>query len=222
MPDTSRALILFCRYPYFGPVKTRLAHSIGEQEARDLYAAFVRDMLEWARATPIFDLRIALDDQQFVEAFSVEFVVEPERIFLQGIGNLGARFTHCFQVAFTLGYERVALAASDAPELAPEDVYSALDALDAYDAVFNPAPDGGWSLLALKEMLDIFDGVSWSTSVVLGQMMELARRRGWDVCLLDDVADVDDQESLNSFQERLMHSRELQHRLPYTTRQLLG
>jgi rSAM/selenodomain-associated transferase 1 len=221
MPDSSRALILFCRYPYSGPVKTRLAHSIGEQGARDLYAAFLADILDWARVSPNFDLLIALDDQQFVKAFSVGFSIDPGRIFIQEIGDLGARFIHCYQVAFSQGYERAAIAASDAPELAPEDVHSALDALDAYDAAFSPAPDGGWSLLALKEVLDIFDGISWSTSVVLRQMLELARREEWKVLLLDYVADVDDQDSLHSFRERLAHSVNLQKRLPNTARQLL-
>jgi glycosyltransferase A (GT-A) superfamily protein (DUF2064 family) len=182
----------------------------------------VADVLAWASVSPSYDLQIALDGQQYVEAFSAEFSIDPERIFIQEIGDLGTRFMQCFQVAFSQGYECVALAASDAPELAPVDVHSALEALNAFDAVFNPAPDGGWSLLAMKEKLDIFDGVTWSTSAVLGQMMELARRGGWEVGLLNFVADVDDQDSLDSFRERLMRSVDLQKRLPRTTRQLLG
>lgn len=222
MYAASRALTLFCRYPYSGPVKTRLARSIGEQEARELYAAFLQDITQWANDSQSYDLLIALDDEYYFEAFSREYGIHIERIFSQGTGDLGARFVRSFEETFDRGYERAALAASDAPELTPEDVNTAFDSLDTFDVVFNPAPDGGWSLLALKELHDVFSGVTWSTSTVLSEMMELTKIRSWDVCLLDYVADVDDKESLDTFRERLVNSPDLRRRLPHTARQLLG
>ena len=222
MPSSDRALVLFCRHPYGGPVKTRLARAIGADGAAELYAAFLRDTLTWASAPQPFDLLIALADGRHRDGFAENFSVHPESIFAQDGNDLGARISHSFEAAFARDYRRVAVAASDAPELTAEDVQAALAALDEYNIVLIPASDGGWSLMALGQLVDVFSGVTWSTSLVLDQTLDLARGGYWSVALLRTVADIDDVEALEAFRARLSESPELCRRLPRTTYQLFG
>jgi rSAM/selenodomain-associated transferase 1 len=221
MPSSDWALILCCRYPYSGGVKTRLAKAVGANGAAELYAAFLRDTLAWASAPQSFDLLVSLADGCHSSRFSEDFSIHLDRIFAQNGNDLGARLSQSFEEAFRRQYERVALAVSDAPELCLEDVQAALATLDQYDVVVAPAPDGGWSLMALRRHVDVFSGVTWSTSVVLSQTLDLARASNWRVSLLRPVADIDEVEDLEAFSARLAESPELRQRLPHTARQLL-
>jgi len=222
MPFPGQALVLFCRYPYGEPVKTRLARVVGAAGAVELYAAFLRDTLAWASGPQSFDLLISLADGRYRDAFAENFGIQPEGIFAQDGNDLGARISHGFQVAFARGYRRVAVAASDAPELSPEDVLAALAALDEYDIALIPAPDGGWSLMSLRQLVDVFSDVTWSTSVVLSQTLALARAGNWNVSLLHPIADIDDVEALEALRVRLSDSPELCRRLAHTAHQLFG
>ena len=219
-PSSDWALVLCCRYPYSACVKTRLAQALGASGAAELYAAFLRDTLAWASAPQPFDLLVSLADGHHCKLFSEDFSIQPDRIFAQDGNDLGARLSYSFEEAFKRHYQRVALAVSDAPELCLEDVQAALVALDEYDVVLAPAPDGGWSLMALRQLVDVFSSVTWSTSVVLSQTLDLARASNRRVSLLRSVADIDEVEDLEAFCARLAESPELRHRLPHTTRRL--
>jgi rSAM/selenodomain-associated transferase 1 len=221
MPSSDWALILCCRYPHSGGVKTRLAKSVGANGAAELYAAFLRDTLAWASAPQPFDLLVSLADGRHCGRFSEDFGIQPDTIFAQSGNDLGARFRFSFEEVFKRNYQRVALAASDAPELCLADVQAALNALEEYDVVLAPAPDGGWSLMALRRLVDVFSGVTWSTSVVLNQTLDLARASNKRVFLLRPVADIDEVEDLEAFCTRLAESPELRQRLPHTARRLL-
>ena len=222
MPRSDQSLILFCRYPYGGPVKTRLAQAIGADGTAELYAAILRDTLGWAGVQQPFDLLISLADGYYRDAFSETFGTHPDHVFAQKGNGFGARLVHSFGTAFARGYRRVAVASSDAPELCLEDVFDALAALHEHDIAVVPAPDGGWSLMALRQPVDVFSGVTWSTSVVLKQTMDLAQAGNWRVSLLRPVADIDDVDDLETFRARVFESPELRRRLPHTTRWLSG
>ena len=47
---TSSAIVVFARAPQPGKVKTRLAHGLGEENAKRLYVAMLRDTLHHAQA----------------------------------------------------------------------------------------------------------------------------------------------------------------------------
>ena len=56
MPDT--ALVVMARYPQVGTTKTRLARTIGDEEAVRLYQAFLTDLAH-KFAGPAYDLHWA-------------------------------------------------------------------------------------------------------------------------------------------------------------------
>lgn len=216
------ALIVMCRYPRGGLIKTRLAKTIGETRTIDLCTAFLQDIFLWADDSDEFDLLISLADGRHRVAFSEDFGIPLENIYTQPKGDLGDRLLSSLEMAFKDGFHRAAVAVSDAPELSHDEVVAAFNGLDDHDISIIPAPDGGYSLLALKERIDLFHGVTWSTSVVLGETLEIAKAGNWRVSLLPPVADIDQADDLENFRRLLKRSSELRTRLPNTTRQLLG
>jgi glycosyltransferase A (GT-A) superfamily protein (DUF2064 family) len=63
---------------------------------------------------------------------------------------------------------------------------------DHTDAVFGPAEDGGYYLVGLRRSVPaVFQGITWSTPVVLAQTLRAAAAAGLRVHLLPPWYDVD-------------------------------
>jgi rSAM/selenodomain-associated transferase 1 len=216
------ALIFVCRYPGGGSIKTRLAKAIGEKRAINLYTAFLKDVFLWAEGSDEFDLLISLADGRHRAAFSEDFGIPLDMIYPQPQGDFGDRLFSSLKVAFERGYQQAAVAASDAPELSHDRVVAAFNGLDDHDISIIPAPDGGYSLLALKARIDLFHGVTWSTPLVLDETLKIARAGKWRVALLPPVADIDQADDLERLRGLLTRSAELRLHLPNTTSHLLG
>ena len=58
---------------------------------------------------------------------------------------------------------------TDAPKLGQVTVKRAFQMLGNTPAVFQPTYDGGYALVGLSAMLDVFTGISWSTPKVMKQ-----------------------------------------------------
>ncbi len=187
---------LFVKYPEPGQVKTRLAGSIGDELAAELYAAFLSDLS--ARFRDINARRILAytpndeRSRQFFERLAdgrFELWAQPE-------GSLGERMQSYFE---TFGPEPVVLIGSDSPTLLRNDVEQALSALQNVGCVLGPATDGGVYLIGLHQQsqslitstCDLFDRVEWSTSRVLEQMIAAIQQTDASLELLPLWYDVD-------------------------------
>jgi rSAM/selenodomain-associated transferase 1 len=193
MPDT--ALIVMARYPQVGTTKTRLARTIGNEEAVRLYQAFLTDLaqkfagqtcnLHWAY-TPAeaeylsFIATLAPSHAQHMHAF-------PQ----QG-RDLGARLYHVFRWTHDRGYQRTIVIGSDTPQISLKTVEQAQKALDWADVVLGPADDGGYYLIAMSRLYDMFRDIPMSTSVVAQKTIELAQSQGLKVHSLENLFDIDE------------------------------
>ena len=112
----------------------------------------------------------------------------------QGGGDLGAR------MARMLGQVPVGpacLIGADIPGITRAHIATAFQALGDQDAVFGPAPDGGYWLIGLKhprrQPPGFFRGVRWSTEHALADSMAtLPNHRIAQVATLRDVDTADD------------------------------
>jgi uncharacterized protein len=176
MSDT--ALVIMARYPRAGTTKTRLARSIGDQEAVSLYKAFLTDLAE-KFAGPIADLHLAY--------------TPPEVNYANFMESLAPSYVqHAFQWMYESGYKRTIVIGSDSPHICRDIVASARKALDEADVVLGPADDGGYYLIAMREPYDVFRDIPMSTSRVLQMTIELARSQGLKVSTLESLFDVDE------------------------------
>ncbi len=87
----------------------------------------------------------------------------------------------------------VCVIGGDNPGVTRRHVARAFAALGSQDAVFGPAPDGGYWLVGLKRARAVpsglFDGVRWSSETALADSItSLGDHR---VALVDELSDVD-------------------------------
>ena len=188
---STRTLIIMVKEPRPGRVKTRLGREIGMTAAawwfRHQTGALLR-RLEDPRWHIV--LAVAPDRE------GLQSRVWPAHLprWAQGGGDLGAR------MARMLGQVPVGpacLIGADIPGITRAHIAEAFQALGDQDAVFGPAPDGGYWLIGLKhprrQPPGFFKGVRWSTEHALADSMAtLPDHRIAQVATLRDVDTADD------------------------------
>ena len=170
---TRTRVIVFARAPRAGRVKTRLIPLLGEQGAARLHARLLRRALATA-----------------VEAgFGQPELWMARR---QRGADLGERMHHAF-VRGLRRADRVVLIGSDCPVLRGRDLRRAARWLaGGADAVFAPAADGGYALIALRRVSPrLFEGIRWGSASVMSQTRERLAALGWRWRELPEVWDVD-------------------------------
>ena len=122
----------------------------------------------------------------------------------QGEGDLGARMARSMQRALMAhgDHDRALLIGTDACGLDAAYLRLAADALDAHDAVFGPALDGGYTLVGLRRAdIGVFDGIAWSTPHVMQQTRARIASLGLTHAELAPLADVDEPADLRHLPE---------------------
>jgi uncharacterized protein len=193
MPDT--ALVVMARYPQVGTTKTRLARTIGHEEAVRLYQAFLTD-LAYKFAGQGVDLHWAytpteVDYLSYMASLARSLIEYMHAFPQQGI-DLGARLHHVFRWTHDQGYRSTIVISSDTPQMSLNIVTQAQKALGKADVVLGPADDGGYYLIAMRRPYDIFSGIPMSTAIVAQKTIELAQSQGLNVHVLENLFDIDE------------------------------
>lgn len=186
------AIIYFVKYPEAGRVKTRLAKTVGDQSAVEIYRE-----LAFKNFSRIKDLDADIKTAVFYDPPDAELEI---RQWLSGAdfycgqaqGGLGTRLKEAVNWAFDEA-DNILLAGSDTLKLTAEILRDALHTLECFDTVLGPAEDGGYYLFGMNEPLQsVFDEIDWSTEHVLVQ----TKTRLDSLCLsygeLDLLADLDE------------------------------
>lgn len=177
MRDT---VVVFARVPRLGTVKRRLARDIGDRAALRFHVATMNGLLRRLKTDRRFDVVLAATPDR--ARFRVPVRTS---IVRQGHGDLGVRMSRA------LGrYRRVALMGCDIPDAGAADVRAAFRRLGTADAVFGPAADGGYWLIALgpRRPGDLFGQSRWSTEHALADTLrQFAHHRVGFVRSLSDV-----------------------------------
>ena len=179
-------LLVFQKNGSLGSVKTRLAAQLGDVQALEIYRQLVRTT---------YNSLVGLTFP--IWAFFSDFIPKhpdysPTKSFLQRGEDLGARMKNAFSDAFKLGIEKVILIGTDCPELDFNRIHQAFASLDTADLVLGPAEDGGYYLIGMKKHSDfLFEGITWSTSLVFSQTIAKAENQRMIVARLPVLADID-------------------------------
>jgi len=190
-PTTTDLLLVFAKAPRPGAAKTRLIPAIGEEAAAELYRRLAEEVVRQTEPRPGDYRRLGFfapaDARSEMEAWFPR-----EEWLAQEGGDLGARMTAAFDLAFRRGARRVAIVGTDAPAVTRGTVLEALAGLQDHDLVLGPAADGGYYLMALRRPCpELFRGVAWSTPAVLASTVERAEALGLAVRLLAPLRDID-------------------------------
>jgi rSAM/selenodomain-associated transferase 1 len=179
-------LLLFTRNPELGKVKTRLAKTIGNKAALEIYAFLLEH-------TKKVTQKASCDKAVFYSVEIQENDIWEETIYqkyLQKGEDLGERMKNAFQLGFDKGYEKVVIIGSDLYDLKTDHIKKAFQKLEDKDVVIGPAEDGGYYLLGLKEIPpNIFNNKAWGTSTV--RKDTLYNLQNLSVHLLETLNDID-------------------------------
>lgn len=195
------AILVFCKAPIPGQVKTRLTPLLTAQEAAQAHIELSLRTLALCCQNPLGQVQLHCApniDHPFFKAAAQRF---PITLHQQQGDGLGARMHHAFQTALAR-HRHVLLLGCDCPSLVPGDLLAAQAALrQGHDIVLAPAEDGGYVLIGLNQpQPHLFDGMAWGTSTVLAQTQQRVNQLALSAVLLPMQWDVDRPEDWRRYQ----------------------
>jgi len=206
MESTTNALrpgiFIMMKYPEVGKTKARLAQSIGEEAATNLYRAFIQDTLITVQSLDV-SFHIAVYPPESQEKFA-QWLGPSYRFFHQQGKNLGKRLQNGFATMFKKEYQQVIALASDSPDLPIEILQTAISSFQTHKVVIGPASDGGYYLIGFSYDLfipDAFEKISWSTETVFRETLSRIESVTNQVLVLPEWPDIDTKSELQKFYE---------------------
>ena len=184
----AHALAVLTRAPSSGG-KSRLFAELGSPSDPRLLEALLLDTI--AAAPP--GVRVVAVVTPASACDEVRTLAGAIDVMPQGEGDLGARMRAAMAALFAQGARAVALIGSDLPHIAPAVISDAFETLerDPDALVLGPAADGGYYLIAARQVPDVFTGIEWGSDRVLEQTRQAAVATGLKVRLLNEMTDVD-------------------------------
>lgn len=184
-------IIVFTRNPEYGKVKTRLAKTIGNDSALNIYKFLLNHTEKTIRnlncdKTIYYSEKIRENDIWNPSIY--------QKHQQQG-DNLGIRMLNAFENAFKKNYHKVLIVGSDLFDLNKNHLEEAFSKLEENDIVIGPAKDGGYYLLGMKKLHStIFLNKNWGTSTVLNDTLNNLQSES--VFLLEVLNDIDIYEDM--------------------------
>ena len=198
-------IIVFTRNPELGKVKTRLAKTIGDASALNIYTY----LLEHTEKT--------IRNLQSDKAVYYSVKVRNQDIWDNSIyqkyeqkgEDLGLRMLDAFKNGFQKGYEKVIIVGSDLFDLKEKHILEAIQKLEKRDVVIGPAEDGGYYLLGMKTLhADVFKNKKWGTSSVFKDTIkDLQKIKIHQLEKLNDIDTFEDMEN-NSTLKKLIQTND--------------
>ncbi len=195
-PTSKKALIIFTRNPELGKCKTRLAKSIGDENALEIYKYLLNHTASISKGVKADRYVFYSEIIKKEDLWDTDFF----RKKLQKGDDLGQRMSNAFAELLEIGYEKVIIIGSDLLDLEAQLVNDAFDQLDFNDVVIGPAKDGGYYLLGMKNLHHrIFENKDWGTDTVLSKTLEDLQNSKVD--LLKELNDIDTFEDMQHYTE---------------------
>jgi rSAM/selenodomain-associated transferase 1 len=187
-------VVVVGKVPEPGGVKTRLCPPLTPQAAAALYTAFLEDTLALSHR---FAAGCAPGSAVYLlhpngAGELAPFARSGTRLLAQSGDGLGDALAGAFDQIAARGHAAAVVIGSDLPHMPLANLRAAAAALDRHDVVLGPAEDGGYYLIAGRRRYQpLFEGVAWSTAVVLEQTLQRAAAAGVSAGLIAPWWDVD-------------------------------
>jgi rSAM/selenodomain-associated transferase 1 len=199
-----KGIIIFQKNTELGKVKTRIAESLGEKKALEIYQVLVNythlqlQSLECEKLLYYSDY-IENDFENFDQTY---------RAFIQTKGDLGQKMGSAFANQFKEGFSNLLIIGTDCPEISPEIIQEAFEKLENKEVVIGPATDGGYYLLGLKRFIPgLFLDIPWSSEKVLSTTQNFLEVNKISFALLPLLSDIDYQDDWEKFKDKLLKTQ---------------
>lgn len=192
----TKKIVVFVKNAVPGKVKTRLAKTIGEKEALDVYLKLLeitkKEVLKVGANKEVwYAWDIGKDDIWKEDIFSKKIQID---------GDLGEKMKHAFEDSFRNGCSKMVLIGSDCPTLTSKIMEDAFAKLDDNDVVFGPSEDGGYYLIGMSSYKpEVLKGIDWSTERVMEQTELRAEESKIKLAKLQVLNDIDNEHDWNQY-----------------------
>lgn len=204
---TKDLLLIFTRNPELGKCKTRLASTIGDSSALEVYKFLLKHTVSVTQNLNVckqvhYSVKVRENDLWHESVF--------QKKQQQG-EDLGQRMKYAFEQGFSDGFERIIIIGSDLYDLSQEDLQSAFQQLRDHDYVIGPAEDGGYYLLGMKQTNPLlFENKNWGTPTVLKDTLaNLEHEKVYLLPARNDVDYYEDIKNIEAFQPFLKHLKDI-------------
>jgi|CXWL01.1.fsa_nt_gi rSAM/selenodomain-associated transferase 1 len=196
-----QALIIFAKNLIYGQVKTRLAATIGNDMALTVYRHLLQHTVSVTNYLPVEKIVFYSNTIEEQDLWDNEVYKKQ----VQFGNDLGERMQYAFDYAFERGNKEVAIIGTDCLDLTSAIIMNAFAWLKNYDVVIGPASDGGYYLLAMKQMhQQLFKNIAWSTVEVLKQTLAICNQQNLSVYQLPVLSDIDNENDLTEEQKQVL------------------
>lgn len=185
-------LIVFVKNIKLGKVKTRLAKTIGNQGAFEVYKELVQ-------ITENVTNKLTIDKRIYFSDVVIDTKWKNDYKTVQQGETLGDRMKNAFHDGFKTGYKNIILIGSDLPSLSSSIINKGFTALENNEVVFGPAEDGGYYLVGFSNMKDfVFENKPWSQPNLLDITKKELQENNTSFGLLETLNDIDNIEDLQN------------------------
>ena len=194
-------ILIYAKPPRIGLSKTRLAKGFGSGvKARRIAMALQAKTLRAALNGPWNTVLYTAPDKELTTSLGGLWPAHLKRRS-QGTGGLGTRLTKGLTEAPA---GPVLFIGSDAPDISTGLLRQAIRELSRHDAVFGPAPDGGFWLFGINKSdrtPSPFNGVRWSGPHAMEDVWANLPERA-KVAILPQLIDIDEAQDWEIWQGR--------------------
>jgi len=194
-PDTT--ILVFCKAPIAGQVKTRLMPQLTAQAAVDIHSELTQRVLTLLLQSQLCPIQLWCSPDRNHSFF--QFCLNDYHVSLQVQQgkDLGERMLYAINHALQQS-SRVLLIGCDCPSLTISDFDFAINALqNTQDIVLAPAEDGGYVMIGMKRAYpELFINKTWGHASVLKTTRQQIKRMNlncietvmqWDVDTFEDL-----------------------------------
>jgi len=186
-------LVVFCKAPIVGEVKTRLMPEMSAQEAADIHVLLTRRLLTWLGVAQLCPVTLWCSpdySHPFFQSCAAEYGVSLKQ---QKGSDLGARMQDAISNHLA-DSNPVLLMGCDSPSVTASDLSDAIEKLmSGDDVVLAPAEDGGYVMIGCSDDYPmLFSEMEWSTKSVFDNTCQRAAQAGIKLSNIKMQWDVDD------------------------------
>ncbi|RKR83874.1 hypothetical protein BDD43_4089 [Mucilaginibacter gracilis] len=188
------AIIIFIKNPDLGRVKKRLAKTVGDDKALEVY----RQMLSHAQ---LITKTLSTDKFLYYDRAVDKNDNWPNDIYIKKkqVGlDMHQRIANAFAEVFKLGYQHVIIIGSDCLELDERIIRLAFRQLEHFDSALGPTKDGGFYLLGMNGFYpEVFKAKGWGSPNLSVEILKIIQHLNKTCFTLSELAGIVTVEDLN-------------------------
>lgn len=198
--EKQNALIIFIKNPQLGKVKTRLAATVGDEKALEIYHVLMAH-------TQKITHQLNAEKYLYYSSFIDNNDIWANHIYHKSVQHegqdLGMKMAFAFRDALQKSHQKVLIIGSDCLELTDEIINEGYSQLIDNEVVIGPAVDGGYYLIGFNfqtigelcgEVLkQVFLEKQWSHGDVCNEAIKACESLELKVAKLPTLTDVDEE-----------------------------